>query len=111
MRQALLVLPDKAAKDIDPQWFEEGENIRVADEIVVDVMFNAAGETFETLEQFAETIELDGVPVRTINLEGLLRTKQGMREKDVADRRVLEAALQSALRKVTPPPRNEGGDS
>jgi len=96
VRRALLVLPDKAAQDIDPEWFEDAENIRVADEIVVDVMFNAAGETYETLEQFAETIELDGVPVRTVNLEGLLRTKQGMREKDIADRVVLEAALRSA---------------
>lgn len=95
VRQALLVLPDRAAEAIDPEWFEDGENIRVADEIVVDVMFNAAGETFETLEQFAEIIDLDGVPVRTVNLEGLLRTKQGAREKDIADRLVLEAALRS----------------
>lgn len=96
LRKALLVLPDKAAEDIDPEWFEHAENIRVADEIVVDVMFNAAGETYETLQRFAETIDVDGVPVRTVNLEGLLRTKQGLREKDVADRRVLEAALRAA---------------
>lgn len=31
IRQALMVLPDQAAKDIDPAWFEEGGNIRVAD--------------------------------------------------------------------------------
>ena len=39
------------------------------------------------------TIVLDGIPVRTINLEGLLRTKQTMRDKDIADRIVLERAL------------------
>jgi hypothetical protein len=33
-RQALMVLPDQAAKEIDPTWFEEGENIRVADAFV-----------------------------------------------------------------------------
>lgn len=38
-------------------------------------------------------IVLDGIPVRTINLEGLLRTKQTMRDKDIADRIVLERAL------------------
>lgn len=79
IRQALMVLPDQAAKDIDPAWFEEGENIRVADAFVVDIMLNAAGETYETLKQFAEMLDLDGIPVRTINLEGLLRTKQTMR--------------------------------
>jgi glucose-1-phosphate thymidylyltransferase short form len=83
IRSALMVLPDQAAKDIDPAWFDEGENIRVADAFVVDIMLNACGETYETLKQYAETVDLDGVPVRTINLEGLLLTKQTKREKDV----------------------------
>jgi hypothetical protein len=82
IKKALMVLPDQAAKDIDPEWFEEGENIRVADAFVVDIMLNACGETYETLKQYAEIIDLDGLPLRTINLEGLLRTKQTKREKD-----------------------------
>ncbi len=94
-RQALMMLPDQAAKDIDPAWFEEGENIRVADAFVVDIMLNAGGETYETLKQFAEVIDLEGLPVRTINLEGLLRTKQTTRDKDVADRIILERALEA----------------
>ena len=98
IKLALMVLPDQAAKDIDPAWFEEGENIRVADEFVVDLMVNACGETYESLQQFAETVDLEGVPVRTVNLEGLLRTKQSAREKDRADRVVLEQAL-LAIRK------------
>ena len=95
IREALMVLPDQAAKDIDPAWFEEGENIRVADAFVVDIMLNACGETYETLKQHAETIDLDGVPIHTVNLEGLLRTKQTMRDKDVADRKILERALET----------------
>ncbi len=95
IRHALMVLPDQAAKDIDPAWFEEGENIRVADEFVVDIMLNAGGETYETLNRFAEVLDLEGIPVRTINLEGLLRTKQTMREKDMADRTILERALEA----------------
>jgi len=43
----------------------------------------------------AETLDLDGIPVRTINLEGMLRTKHTSREKDVADRIVLERALET----------------
>lgn len=93
VRKALMVLPDQSAKDIEPTWFEEGENIRVADAFVVDIMLNACGETYETLKQYAETIDMDGLPVRTINLEGMLRTKQTMRDKDVADRNVIERAL------------------
>ena len=93
LKQALMVLPDQAAKDIDPIWFEEGENIRVADAFVVDIKLNACGETYETLRQYAETIDLDGIPVRTINLEGLLLTKQTTRDKDISDRIILERAL------------------
>lgn len=93
IKKALMVLPDQAAKEIDPAWFEEGENIRVADAFVVDIMLNACGETYETLKQYAETVDLDGLPIRTINLEGLLLTKQTMRDKDVSDRAILARAL------------------
>ena len=94
VKEALMVLPDSAAKDIEPRWFEEGENIRVADAFVVDLMVNANGQTYETLSQYAEAIELDGIPVKTITLEGLLLTKKTMRDKDVADRIIIERALE-----------------
>jgi predicted nucleotidyltransferase len=74
LKQALMLLPDQAAKDID-------------------IMLNACGETYETLKQYAETVDLDGIPIRTINLEGLLLTKQTTRDKDISDRIILERAL------------------
>ena len=101
IKAALMVLPDQSARDIDSAWFVEGENIRVADAFVVDILLNACGETYETLQQFAETIDLDGLPIRTINLEGLLRTKQTMRDKDVADRIILERALETLRKRAS----------
>ena len=89
----VLLLPDQAARDIDPAWFDEGDNIRVADVFVVDLMLNACVETYGSLQRYAETIDLDGIPVRTVNLQGLLLTKQTGRDKDIADRIVLERAL------------------
>lgn len=91
--RGLLVLSDRSAGEIRPEWFEEGEGIRIADEIVVDLIFRTCGETFETMLPFTQVIDLDGVPVRTVNLAGLLRTKQSGREKDVQDRAVIERAL------------------
>jgi hypothetical protein len=38
---------------------------------------------------------MEGIPVRTVNLEGLLRTKQSSREQDVIDRAAIERALES----------------
>ncbi len=93
LKQALMVLPDGAAKEIDPAWFEEGDNIRVADAFVVDIMLNANGQTFASLSPYAQVIDLDGIPVKTVSLEGLLLTKQTMRDKDAADRIVIERAL------------------
>jgi len=100
VKEALMVLPDQAAKDLEPQWFEEGENIRVADAFIVDLMLNANGQTFDTLKRYAQTIDLDGIPVRTLNLEGLLLTKQTLREKDVTDRIIIERALEVFRAKV-----------
>ena len=92
-KKALLVLPDGVARELDPDWFIDGETIRVADAFVVDLMFNACGETYESLKPYAITIDFEGIPVRTLNLEGLLKTKQTTREKDKLDRDVLERAL------------------
>ena len=100
VKRALLVLPDGVAKDLDPAWFEEGDTIRVADEFVVDLMFNACGETYESLLTNAVTIDLDGVPVRTLDIEGMLKTKQSQREKDRLDRMALERALDEAKRRL-----------
>ena len=92
-KRALSVLPDGVANELDPDWFIQGETIRVADAFVVDLMFNACGETYESLRPHVITIDFDGVPVRTLDIEGLLKTKQTPREKDKLDRDILERAL------------------
>ena len=59
-------------------------------------MFNACGETYQSLLPYAITIDFEGVPVRTLNLEGLLKTKQTSREKDRMDRLLLERAFDAS---------------
>ena len=83
-----------SAKEIDPTWFEpsptgEVENIRVADDLLVDLLFSANGETYLTLQPHIRTIDLEGVPVRVLDIPGLLKSKTDYREKDVLDRSVL----------------------
>jgi len=99
--RALLVLPDKRAKDIDLSWFEDDAVIRLGDEVVVDIMFNACGETYDSLKKYAETVEFDGVQIRTVNLEGLLLTKKGLKEKNIPDRLILEKVLEEQRKKNT----------
>jgi len=90
---ALLVLADKESANLDPSWFDEGENIRLADEIVIDLLFKTCGETYESLKPHIEIVDLEGIPVKTLNLHGLLKTKQSTRDKDTMDRLILEKAI------------------
>ena len=50
--------------------------------------------TSQAGQRVQEAFELDGIPVKTITLEGLLLTKKTMRDKDVADRIIIERALE-----------------
>jgi hypothetical protein len=56
-------------------------------------MPSIAGRTWEEMRRYMDIIDLDGVPLRLLNLEGLLLTKQGARPKDQLDAAVLRQAL------------------
>ena len=92
VKRALAFLP--SSQDIDVEWFVpqtncEVENIRVADEILVDLLFSANGQSYEALQPHIRIVDLDGVPVRVVDIAGLLKTKTDFREKDILDRQVL----------------------
>jgi predicted nucleotidyltransferase len=92
--KALMVLEDQESANLPLEWFDGEENIRLADEVVVDLMFKTCGETYETLLPYVEYIDIDGIPMQTLTLEGLLLTKQSDRPKDQLDKSVLEQALE-----------------
>jgi len=97
---ALSELPDGAAQSLanetDPFEGYYLHAIRINDEITIDVMPSVAGITFAELEQHAQTMFLDGVPVPLLGLEGLWKTKQGLRPKDQADAALLQRVIDSA---------------
>lgn len=80
-----------ASKDLDPEWFitEPIENIRVADELLVDLLFAANGQTYESVQPYVREIAVDNVAIRVLDIDGLLLTKTDYREKDILDKRVL----------------------
>ena len=94
--RALDFLP--SSQDLDPVWFEqrgnEPENIRVADDLLIDLLFTANGETYESLQPHIVRTEIEGVPIVTLNIEGLLKTKTAYRDKDRIDREALGRLLQ-----------------
>ena len=90
--RALGFLPSSA--ELKPEWFAPGpggnvENIRVADDLLVDLLFAANGETYESVQQYIRELDIEGVRLKVLNIDGLLKTKTDYREKDVLDKSVL----------------------
>jgi hypothetical protein len=83
-----------SSRELQPDWFEvdagEPENIRVADDLLVDLLFAANGETYASLQDHVRVLTVDGVQIRTLDIEGLLKTKTDYRDKDRIDREALE---------------------
>ena len=84
----------KSSKDLDADWFVPSadgnvENIRVADDLLIDLLFVANGETYESIQPHIRELMIEGTPVRVLNIHGLIKTKTDYREKDLLDKRVL----------------------
>ena len=90
---AIATLPDGAARELVPGEIEQYEVIRVADEIVVDLMSRASDLTYEDAKDEIIFREIEGVRLPFASAALMLRLKQGVREKDQMDRRFLEARL------------------
>ena len=94
--RALGYLP--SSKELDPAWFEVDphapDNIRVWDQVVVDLLFAANGESYETLKPHIRLIDVQGIAVCVLDIAGLLKTKTDFREKDILDKAVLRRIAQ-----------------
>jgi hypothetical protein len=83
-----------ASRELDAAWFvpsEDGnvENIRVADDLLVDLLFSANGETYESVQPYVRELVIEGTPVKVLNIDGLIKTKTDYREKDLLDKQML----------------------
>ena len=83
-----------SSRDLEADWFVPAadgsiENIRVADDLLVDLLFAANGETYASMQPYVRELVIEGTPVRVLNIDGLIKTKTDYREKDVLDKQVL----------------------
>lgn len=93
IRRALSILEDKAVLEVRASDVEEYGVVRVADEIVVDLIGRAGGMTLAELDGERTTLFVRDTQVATLTPRGLLKTKQTGRPKDVPDVLFLEALL------------------
>lgn len=93
VRKALEILPDQAVREMSEDDLDSYHVVRVADEIVVDLMLSACGIAYEDAAGEVESVVIQGVPIPFASAKLLLRTKQTYRDKDIPDRIFLEQKL------------------
>jgi hypothetical protein len=98
--EALRSLPDKAVNQLDPGDVERFTVVRVADEILVDLMKSGCGVDYATAIQDAVYREIEGVRIPFASPLTLWRMKQTVREKDIPDRLFLRKLLKAQGIKV-----------
>ena len=92
---ALAYLPDQAVRELKPGEVSRYSVVRVADEIVVDLMQSASGIDYATAIQEAVTHEIDGVMIPFASPRLLWRMKRGSyRDKDMPDVHFLRLLLE-----------------
>jgi hypothetical protein len=95
--EALCRLPDRAASELRPGELEEFEVVRVADEIVVDLMTSASGFDFAAASADIVMHHVAGVAIPCASPRLLWRMKRdSVRDKDRADIHFLRLLLQQA---------------
>lgn len=100
--EALATLPDGCVRELKPGEVEKYTVVRVADEILVDLMAKASGIDYAEASQSVVIHEIDGVPIHFASPELLWRMKcRAGREKDRGDIEFLRQYF--AAKGIVPP--------
>ncbi|MBI2187603.1 MAG: nucleotidyltransferase [Acidobacteria bacterium] len=95
VKQALRILEDRAIDEVAETDVARYAVVRVADEIVVDLMARACGIEYADAVSDVERLTIAGVDIPVASLATLIRTKDTLRPSDAADRRYLEELLRA----------------
>lgn len=98
VEQGLRILEDKAIDEVTDDDIARYTVVRVADEVVVDLMARACGVDYSEAVRDVEILTIKGVSIPVAGLETLIRTKRTMRPSDAADRLYLEELLKAMRR-------------
>lgn len=93
IKQALLYLPDKAIVEVNADEVAQYSVVRVADEILIDLMHKACEVTYAKAKDYIQYREIEGTKIPFLKPELLIQTKLTVRAKDVPDRMFLEYLL------------------
>ena len=95
LRTALLDLPDQAVREMGEDDLDHYVVVRIADEIVVDLLKAVCGIECEEASGLVEESEIEGVRIPFASPELLWRTKQTVASKDELDRLFLAKLIEA----------------
>lgn len=93
VKQGLRILEDRAVDDVADTDLARYAVVRVADEVVVDLMAHACGVSYAQAVRDATELTIAGIVIPVASPATLIRTKNTLRPSDAADRRYLEELL------------------
>ena len=93
VKRGLSVLADNAAGGVAETDVRDHVVVRVADEIVVDLMGKACGVSYADAMADVEQLDLGGVSVPVASPTALIRMKNTCRPQDQIDREYLESLI------------------
>jgi len=83
IKSALSFLPDNAVKEVALDDVEKYTVVRVADEVVIDLLKSACDITYE--KAGVEYFEFKGIRIPIADISTMIQTKQGIRPRDKED--------------------------
>lgn len=99
VKRAMATLPDNAAALLSDDEVQRYQVVRIADEIVVDLLASACGVTyFDAVQGGIETFNLQGVEIPVASKELLIRMKDTIRESDAVDVRFLRMRIEEGTK-------------
>lgn len=96
VKRALGILPDNAVAEIDDGDVAKFQVVRVADEVVVDLLARACDVTYEDAVVDAEEIPVGDARILVASKRTLIRTKQTIRPSDHSDCEYLASRIKAA---------------
>lgn len=94
IKSALSYLPDNVVSSMKDDEVLKYTVVRIADEIVIDLMAKACGIDFAQAYKGVKTMVIDGVTIPLANQEMLIRMKDTVRPSDKADVEFLKAQIE-----------------
>lgn len=93
IKEALSFLEDNAVSDLQDTDLQDYGVVRIADELVIDLLAKACGVSFAEAKGHIQIFEVEGIKIPVASKDLLIKTKDTVRPSDLADIAYLKALL------------------